>query len=163
MTGLHTNRRRDNAKYERLVCRRAAQREKYFPALNLVAGPMGTLLALFPGSILHFAPRLNATMSEDGLPAAHVKRLVKSKLAELMSGLGPDAKGNTHEGHVQKEALNAFGESAKIFIHYLTATANEFCREGKRQTIGVDDVFRAIEDLEFGEFTEPLKQALEGA
>lgn len=124
---------------------------------------MGTLLALVPTSDLHPAPRLNAAMSEDGLPAAHVKRLVKSKLAELMSGLGPDAKGNTHEGHVQKEALNAFGESAKIFIHYLTATANEFCREGKRQTIGVDDVFRAIEDLEFGEFTEPLKQALEGA
>jgi DNA polymerase epsilon subunit 3 len=101
-------------------------------------------------------------MSDDTLPAAHIQRLVKHKLNELMAGLGPDAKGKTQEGNVQKEALGAFNESAKIFIHYLTATANDICRDGKRQTISVDDVFRAIEELEFGEFTEPLKQSLEG-
>ena len=102
-------------------------------------------------------------MSEDSLPAAHIKRLVKHKLSELMAEHGRDAKGNVPEGHVQKEALAAFNESAKIFIHYLTATANEFCRDGKRQTISVDDVFRAIEETEFEEFIEPLKQAVEGA
>lgn len=80
-----------------------------------------------------------------------------------MAEHGRDAKGNVPEGHVQKEALAAFNESAKIFIHYLTATANEFCRDGKRQTISVDDVFRAIEETEFEEFIEPLKQAVEGA
>jgi len=101
-------------------------------------------------------------MSDDNLPAAHIKRLAKHKLNELMAELGPDAKGNKQEGNLQKEALAAFNESAKIFIHYLTATANDLCRDGKRQTISVDDVFRAIEELEFGEFTEPLKQSLEG-
>lgn len=101
-------------------------------------------------------------MSEDNLPAAHIKRLVKHKLNELMAELGPDAKGNKQEGNIQKEALFAFTESAKIFIHYLTATANDICRDGKRQTISVDDVFRAIDELEFGEFAEPLRQSLEG-
>ena len=101
-------------------------------------------------------------MSEDTLPAAHIKRLVKHKLNELMAELGPDAKGNKQEGNIQKEALFAFAESAKIFIHYLTATANDICRDGKRQTISVDDVFRAIDELEFGEFAEPLRQSLEG-
>ena len=33
-------------------------------------------------------------MSEDNLPAAHIKRLVKHKLNELMAEIGPDAKGN---------------------------------------------------------------------
>ena len=101
-------------------------------------------------------------MSEDTLPAAHIKRLVKHKLNELMADLGPDAKGNKQEGNIQKEALFAFNESAKIFIHYITATANEICRDSRRQTISVDDVFRAIEELEFGEFGDALKSALEG-
>lgn len=98
----------------------------------------------------------------DDLPRAHIKRIVKAKLTELMADVGPDKSGRAPDGHVQKEALAAFGESAKIFIHYLTATANEICRDGKRQTISVDDVLRAIEELEFGEFCEPLKVALEG-
>ena len=55
-------------------------------------------------------------MSEDSLPAAHIKRLVKHKLSELMAEHGRDAKGNVPEGHVQR-ALAAFNESAKIFIH----------------------------------------------
>lgn len=98
----------------------------------------------------------------DDLPRAHIKRIVKTKLTELMNDLGPDKSGKAPDGHVQKEALQAFGESAKIFIHYLTATANEICRDGRRQTISVDDVLRAIEELEFAEFGEVLKLALEG-
>ena len=103
-------------------------------------------------------------MSSDGddLPRAHIKRIVKTKLNELMNELGPDKSGKAPDGHVQKEALLAFGESAKIFIHYITATANEICRDSRRQTISVDDVFRAIEELEFGEFGDALKSALEG-
>ena len=88
-------------------------------------------------------------MSSDGddLPRAHIKRIVKKKLTELMNeGFAGDGKGGKGpDGNVQKEALQAFSECAKIFIHYLTATANDICRDGKRQTISVDDVFKAIE------------------
>ena len=49
-----------------------------------------------------------------------------------------------------------------MFIHYLTATANDVCKESKRQTISADDVITALEDLEFGELVPALREALEG-
>ncbi|CAM9460770.1 unnamed protein product [Choristocarpus tenellus] len=44
---------------------------------------------------------------------------------------------------------------------YLTACANDFCRESKRQTISAQDVMQAIKELEFGELEEPLKEYLD--
>jgi hypothetical protein len=61
-------------------------------------------------------------------------------------------------GHVKQ----AMAESAKIFIHYLTATANDACRDSKRSTISADDVLRAVEDIEFADFVPPLQASLEG-
>ena len=95
----------------------------------------------------------------DTLPQAHIKRIVKAKLAELTVGEGEQKR----EVSVQKEALSAFAESARIFIHFLTATANEVCHESKRLTINAEDVLKAIEDAEFHEFLEPLREALAGA
>lgn len=40
--------------------------------------------------------------------------------------------------------------------------ANEICRESKRQTINADDVFKAVEELDFPEFSEPLMRCLAG-
>lgn len=42
------------------------------------------------------------------------------------------------------------------------SSANDICKESKRQTINAEDVFKALEDIEFSEFIEPLKAALEG-
>lgn len=56
----------------------------------------------------------------------------------------------------------ACSEAAKLFIHYLAATANDACKDAKRQTVSADDVLTALDDLEFGELAEPLKAALEG-
>jgi DNA polymerase epsilon subunit 3 len=95
----------------------------------------------------------------ESLPQAHIKRIVKAKLAELTSGEGEQKR----EVSVQKEALLAFAESAKIFIHYLTATANDVCHESKRLTINAEDVMKAIDEVEFHEFAEPLREALAGA
>eukprot|EP00240_Pyramimonas_obovata_P011055 CAMPEP_0118935992 /NCGR_PEP_ID=MMETSP1169-20130426/15943_1 /TAXON_ID=36882 /ORGANISM="Pyramimonas obovata, Strain CCMP722" /LENGTH=141 /DNA_ID=CAMNT_0006879077 /DNA_START=50 /DNA_END=472 /DNA_ORIENTATION=- len=97
----------------------------------------------------------------EDLPRAHVKRIVKNKLAELQGATG-DGDAQKRDIQVQKEALQALSESAKIFIHYLTATANDLCHEAKRSTISADDVMRAVEDTEFNEFLEPLKLSLEG-
>lgn len=44
---------------------------------------------------------------------------------------------------------------------YLTACANDFCREAKRQTISAQDVMQAIKELEFGELEEPLREYLD--
>lgn len=40
--------------------------------------------------------------------------------------------------------------------------ANDICKESKRQTINADDVLKALEEIDFVEFVEPLKTSLEG-
>ncbi|XP_047313433.1 DNA polymerase epsilon subunit 3 [Impatiens glandulifera] len=86
------------------------------------------------------------------LPKAIVRRLVKEKLSSIST-----------EGDISilRDALLAFSESARIFIHYLSATSNDICRESKRQTINAEDVFKALEEIEFTEFIEPLRASLE--
>ncbi|CAD5319667.1 unnamed protein product [Arabidopsis thaliana] len=88
----------------------------------------------------------------DELPLAIVRRVVKKKLSEC----SPD-----YDVSIHKEALLAFSESARIFIHYLSATANDFCKDARRQTMKADDVFKALEEMDFSEFLEPLKSSLE--
>ncbi|KAM0946192.1 putative DNA-directed DNA polymerase transcription factor Hap3/NF-YB family [Dioscorea sansibarensis] len=103
-------------------------------------------------------------MSKDGtapsaaveeLPRSVVRRLVKEKLAQLRRGGDEDV-------NVQKEALLAFAESARIFIHYLSATASDVCKESKRQTMNAEDVLKALEEIDFPEFIEPLRHSLQG-
>lgn len=40
--------------------------------------------------------------------------------------------------------------------------ANDICRESKRQIINAEDVFKALEEIEFPEFAAPLRASLEG-
>ena len=94
--------------------------------------------------------------SQAELPKAVVKRIIKEKL----STTGPN--GERKDVTLQKDALLAVSESAKVFLNYLTTTANDICKEKKRQTISADDVLQALQDLEFPEMVEPLKEALEG-
>lgn len=89
------------------------------------------------------------------LPAGVVKRVVKAKLAELSAG--------DKDFALNKDAVTALAESAKVFISYITSTANDICKEKKRQTIGVEDVFSALEDCDFTEMVAPLREALQGA
>ncbi|RZC84068.1 hypothetical protein C5167_046849 [Papaver somniferum] len=89
--------------------------------------------------------------SVEELPKAIVRRLVKEKLSESDAG----------DLQIHKEAILAFGESARIFIHYLSATAKDVCKESKRQTINAEDIFEALEEIEFQEFIEPLKASLD--
>ena len=92
------------------------------------------------------------------LPRALVSTIIKNKLAVSGPSEDPDKQLKVN---LNKDALLAFVESAKVFISYLTATANDICHESKRQIINVDDVFNALEDIEFGEFVTPLKAALD--
>ncbi|CAI9785058.1 unnamed protein product [Fraxinus pennsylvanica] len=86
------------------------------------------------------------------LPKAIVRRLVKDKLSQLSDS----------EISVFREALEAFSDSARIFVHYLSATANDICKESKRQTINAEDVFKALEEIEFSDYVGPLRASLEG-
>lgn len=50
----------------------------------------------------------------------------------------------------------------QVFINFITAAANDVCKEKKRATINADDVFQALDDLEFAELLPALKGSFEG-
>lgn len=66
-----------------------------------------------PGQAAAAASMAEAEVEE--LPKAIVRRLVKEKLAQVAAGGA--------EVIVNKDAMSAFAESARIFIHYLSATS----------------------------------------
>lgn len=61
------------------------------------------------------------------LPKAAIKRIIKPKLVTT------DEKKATMQ--IKEDALIALTESAKVFINYVTSTANDYTKEGKRQTM----------------------------
>jgi len=63
-------------------------------------------------------------------PMACIRRMLKTSLPA-----------NTNVG---KDACGAFSRACGIFIVYLTACANDFARESKRQTITANDVLAAV-------------------
>ncbi len=73
------------------------------------------------------------TTTSDDLPRAHVKRIMKHQLAKFAH---VDAKTNApFEPHIAKDALDGVQQACKIFIHYVTSTANDICTESKRSTL----------------------------
>lgn len=80
-------------------------------------------------------------------PLACIKRILKNTLPESTN--------------VGKDASVAFARACGIFIIYLTACANDFAREGKRQTITANDVLAAMKELDFDEFTPDMTLFLE--
>ncbi|KAK8921254.1 hypothetical protein KSP39_PZI020880 [Platanthera zijinensis] len=86
---------------------------------------------------------------------------LKSTLRRVHKENTCQISGGDEEMMLHKDALLAFSESARIFIHYISATANDICKESNRQTISAEDVFKAIEDMEFPEFIQPLRASLE--
>ncbi|XP_021716348.1 DNA polymerase epsilon subunit 3-like [Chenopodium quinoa] len=93
-----------------------------------------------------------AAPEAEELPKTIVRRVVKEKLSEISTDGG--------DVTLHKEALIAFSESARIFIHYLSATAHDICSDSNRQIINADDVLNALEEVEFSEFIEPLRASL---
>jgi len=53
-------------------------------------------------------------------------------------------------------------KSATIFINYLTATANDVTKSTNKKILSANDIFSALETLEFDEFSDKLREALEG-
>jgi hypothetical protein len=52
---------------------------------------------------------------------------------------------------------------SKIFLHYLTSTANDGAREAKRQTVLPADVLAALGDTGFDELVEAAGEAVAAA
>mmetsp|Transcript_19599 Transcript_19599/g.28936 ORF Transcript_19599/g.28936 Transcript_19599/m.28936 type:complete len:228 (+) Transcript_19599:98-781(+) len=80
-------------------------------------------------------------------PLACVRRMLKNTLPA-----------NTNVG---KDACAAFSRACGIFIVYLTACANDFARESKRQTITANDILAAVKEVDFEEFSPQLTAFIE--
>lgn len=63
---------------------------------------------------------------------------------------------------INKEAKVVMTKSATIFINYLTATANDVTKSTNKKILSANDIFSALETLEFDEFSDKLREALEG-
>eukprot|EP00252_Welwitschia_mirabilis_P014437 TRINITY_DN31712_c0_g1_i1.p1 TRINITY_DN31712_c0_g1~~TRINITY_DN31712_c0_g1_i1.p1 ORF type:complete len:157 (+),score=43.41 TRINITY_DN31712_c0_g1_i1:85-555(+) len=99
---------------------------------------------------------MSMQLEVEDLPRSIVKRIVKGKLCEMTK-----ENSSIKDISIHKDALSAFAESARIFIHYLSATANDICNDSKRQVINADDVLKAVEEMEFPELLESLHTSLD--
>lgn len=81
------------------------------------------------------------------LPASIVGRLIKDALP-------PGAS-------VSKEARNALTRASSVFILFLTSSSTEAAHEKKHKTISAQHVLTALQEIDFENFVEPLKQQLE--
>lgn len=61
-----------------------------------------------------------------------------------------------------KDVKNAMAKAAAIFILYVTSQSTQFAQKVNRKTILPQDIFDALEEAEFEELIEPLKDALKG-
>lgn len=98
-----------------------------------------------------------ASTDEADLPKAVVKRLAKAALEGSDAGLGIDVK----SVQINKDALLALSESAKVFILYLTATANAHKTAAHRQTLLESDVCAALADIQYPEIVQPLNDEVQ--
>lgn len=139
-----------------------------FQPLFVFSGKQGKMGGLkkeqssnFCSQVLCTALRANAGSSapmDESLPLALVRKLVKTKLEALEAAAHSES--GAKPPMVQKEALTAFSEACKVFIHFLTATAHDLCRDAKRQVITPEDVLKALEETEFADFDAPLRELL---
>jgi len=80
-------------------------------------------------------------------PLACVRRILKNALPSSTN--------------VGKDASAAFARACGIFVIYITACANDFARESRRQTITANDVLASVKELDFDEFSPHLEAFLD--
>ncbi|KAK1967234.1 hypothetical protein LY78DRAFT_656484 [Colletotrichum sublineola] len=78
--------------------------------------------------------------------------LPKSIITRLAKGVLPP---NTQ---IQGNAVLAMSKSATVFINYLASHANEITVNANKKTVSAEDVFKALDEIEFGFLREPLEQ-----
>ncbi len=81
------------------------------------------------------------------LPTAVVTRLIKDALPEGIN--------------IAKEARIAISKAASVFIIYLSSAAINEAKKVKHKTMTPQNIFDALEEIEFESFIGPLKESLE--
>lgn len=81
------------------------------------------------------------------LPTAVVTRLIKDALPDGIN--------------IAKEARIAISKAASVFIIYLSSAAINEAKKSNHKTMTPQNIFDALEEIEFESFIEPLKVSLE--
>ncbi|KAJ6641184.1 DNA polymerase epsilon subunit 3, partial [Pseudolycoriella hygida] len=81
------------------------------------------------------------------LPTAVVTRLIKDAL--------PDGT------NIGKEARIAISKAASVFIIYLSSAAINEAKKLKHKTMTPQNIFDALEEIDFENFIDPLRESLE--
>lgn len=81
------------------------------------------------------------------LPTAVVTRLIKDALPDGIN--------------IAKEARIAISKAASVFIIYLSTAAVNEAKKSKHKTMSPQNIFDALDEIEFESFIEPLKASLE--
>jgi len=81
------------------------------------------------------------------LPTTVVTRLIKDALPDGIN--------------IAKEARIAISKAASVFIIYLSSSAITEAKKSKLRTITPQNIFDALDEIEFESFIEPLKESLE--
>ncbi|XP_055839674.1 DNA polymerase epsilon subunit 3 [Episyrphus balteatus] len=81
------------------------------------------------------------------LPTSVVARLIKEAL--------PD------NAIVSKEARAAIARAASVFVIFLTSSSTALAKKQNHKTITANNIFEALEELDFNDFVDPLRKDLE--
>ncbi|KZZ96005.1 Histone-fold protein [Moelleriella libera RCEF 2490] len=95
-------------------------------------------------------PPRDDTMDDSALTIEDLT-LPKSIITRLAKGVLPP---NTQ---IQANAVLALSKSATVFVNYLASHANEYTTLAGKKTIAPADVFKALDDIEFGFLKGPLE------
>ncbi|PBP25432.1 CBF/NF-Y family transcription factor [Diplocarpon rosae] len=88
------------------------------------------------------------------LPRSSDLSMPKSIVTRLAKGVLPP---NTQ---IQGNATIAISKSATVFVNYVSSHANEHAAASNRKTITPQDIFNALDDLEFPDFRNRLEAEL---
>ncbi|XP_030753760.1 DNA polymerase epsilon subunit 3 [Sitophilus oryzae] len=80
------------------------------------------------------------------LPGATVARIIKESLPDNVI--------------IGKDARAALSRAASVFVLFLTSQASQEAQREKRKTLLGQDVIKALEELEFEDFIDPLQRVL---
>lgn len=81
------------------------------------------------------------------LPHASVQKIIKEALPDNIN-IGKDVK-------------NALAKAASMFILYITSQGCQVAQKCNRKALVAQDIFEALEEAEFEDFIEPLKESLQ--
>lgn len=87
-------------------------------------------------------------LEDVNLPNASVQRIIKEVLPDSLS--------------VGKDVKAAVAKAASMFILYITSLSTQSAQKMNRKTLTAQDIFDALDEAEFEEFNEPLRDALQG-